>query len=217
MAATCIFKVKLILPATALVFTCSALPALCQTMSFSFYRNWTVGSNGRVYVDVTAYDNSSGCSHSGYSLSVSLSGPFGANSIGWGGMAASTSLENGDGDYIGTESLSLTCSCMNYSKIKVGGGQKANRAKFRAVFSRRGINGDKYEYGAMCTHSCQPSKICMSAFASYVYFDGFKIVTPVLTRCQSTGVYKTSSSYTANPCLGTGSGLWTSFEDNCPD
>jgi hypothetical protein len=193
----------------------SAVPAASQTMSFSFYQNWNVGSDGRVYVDVTAYDNSSGCSHSGYSLNVSLTGPSGGSGAGWGGMSASANLNNGDGNYGVSDDLQVTCSCMHYNPIHAGGGQTAARQAFRAVFSYRGLNGSQYEYGAVCTHSCQPSRICMAGSASYAYFNGFKIVTPALTRCQPSGVYSLSSSYSANPCAGTGAGLWTSFDDRC--
>lgn len=196
----------------------AATPAVAQTMSFSFYKNLTVGSTGRVYADITAYDNSSGCSHSAYSTTATFYGPNSTSSFGYGSMSASTSLLSGDGDYTVVPSLQLTCSCMNYSRITVGGpSQTGNRAQFRAVFSYRGLNGPKYEYGGMCTHSCQPSRICMSGSNNYAYFNGFKLVTPVATRCQPSGVYSLSSTYNANPCVGTGTGLWTSFDDNCPD
>lgn len=197
----------------------SNAPALSQTMSFSFYTNMTIDSGGRVYADVTAYDNSSGCSHSGYSMNVSLSGPLGGSASAWGQMSASASLANGDGDYLSTAVLRLTCSCMNYSVISVGGGgTRSTRTQFRAVFDYKQANGNKHQYDAKCTHSCQPSRVCIavqSPYPPYAFFGGYKLVTPAATRCSQSTPIVTSTSYNANPCLGTGVGLWTSYDSGC--
>jgi hypothetical protein len=202
--------------ATAVVLLAlSAEPAFAQ-MGFSFYTNMTIDSDGRVYTDVTGYDNTgSACIHSGYSLSAKLYGPLGGQVTGTGYLFASANLENDDGDYISIASLRLTCSCNGNSQITVGGpgsNQTAPRTRHRAVFQYSHPNGDGYQYNAMCTHSCQPSKVCLMNQNTYAYFNGFKLVTPVATRCTEGPIYTTSGF---PGCVGTGTGLWTSFNSGC--
>lgn len=199
----------------AVLLGLSAKPAFGQ-MSFSFYTNMTIDSDGRVYSDVTGYDNTgSACFHSGYSLSATLYGPLGGQFTGWGSLSASASLENDDGDYISIASLRLTCSCNGNGQITVGGpgsSQTAGRTRHRAVFQYSHPNGDGYQYNAMCTHSCQPSRVCVTTQNTYAYFNGFKLATPALTRCTQGPIYTTAGF---PGCVGTGTGLWNSFFSGC--
>lgn len=100
-------------------------PVFAQSMSFSVYTNATAGY-GNVNISGSVLDNSTGCSHSGYSTTATISSPSsrGASSTG-SGLSASASLAI-DGEF-GTYSMTVTgsyqCSCIGGGRAGYGGAQ----------------------------------------------------------------------------------------------
>jgi hypothetical protein len=122
-------------------------------------------------------------------------------SVGWGSML--------EGDYTAKGTATSSTGQETGTMCEV-----ANTTRFRAVFQRRGPNGDKVEYGAVCTHSCQPGKVCLVDNAEWAFFEGVKIVTPFISRCSlTTPVFATTMRM---DCIGSGVGLWTSYNHGCP-
>jgi len=119
------------------------------------------------------------------------------------------------GDYTISSDTTLSCSCVG--ALDAGGTTElAQLSKFRAVFQYSNPNGNKYQYNRFCIHSCQPSRVCIDTRADWCFFEGRKVVSPALTRCSQDTPVIPSSSYASNPCIGSGSGVWSSFVDGCP-
>src|SRR5438552_488205 len=182
-----------------------ARPSFAQhVMNFSFYTDYALLDDGTVSTIVNGYDNSTGCDHSMYNTYASLSAPSGFYDGNF-GLTASFTVPSLEGDYNISSSLTLYCDCVGW--LSPGGvSEQMQLGNFRAVFSKKGPNGALWEYGAMCTHSCQPLRVCIGTEANYCFFQGRKAVSPGGTHCKQDTPIFTSTNYTDNPCIGSGSG-----------
>lgn len=112
----------------AVITVLLASPALVNAqygMSFSVYTD-VVESGAVVYLHGSAYDNSWGCYHSGYSLTSTLTSPTSrVSSISSSGLYANTSLPVGSdyGTYSGSVSGNFDCSCLGYTTSFLGDNQ----------------------------------------------------------------------------------------------
>lgn len=207
-------------PLASVVLLVLLLPTVAssQSMSFSIYTDVTIDTSGRIHADITGYDNSSGCSHWNHSLPSSIYGPNGGNTSTSGWSAVSLNLLDDDGDYTIVSNITVNCSCMGGMNYTVSGSNTtANRSRFRAVWDYKQPNGSLHQYNAKCTHSCQPSRVCIDSTAPFAFMEGFKLVTPAISVCRPSSPVLTSSSYSANPCLGSGSyGFSGGFDHGCP-
>jgi hypothetical protein len=207
-----------VLAAFALFVGPSATPASAQSqMSFSFFTGYAISGAAGEWLDIVVdgEDDSTGCMHTDYSTWGRLYAPSGVYDN-YGGLSVGFWTAADDGDYGVSSSLTVTCSCISGSFPAGGVTESANVTKFRAVFDYRNPNGNKYEYGAFCTHSCQPSRVCTPQQAAFAFFEGRKLVTPAASRCDITTPVLHSAGYATNPCLGTGYGLLTTFDPQCP-
>jgi hypothetical protein len=146
--------------ATATVVFCMlATPARCQTMSFSVYSEAAGDGDGVVFGTASAYDNSSGCYHGGYTLDVWINGPNGGYSSAQGSLSASLSLADGDGDYPMGVTLSLSCSCIQqYATMAGDSGTLKMRsyASYWKLYSGWNMQGHNWlpRTGYECFHKC---------------------------------------------------------------
>lgn len=105
----------LILAFTICCLCAGARPASAQTMSFSEYDDASANADGStLYVTLTGYDESSGCSHSSYHTGVWFYNPSGGyNYAEADGLSGNVSLSyDGEGDYPVSYATTYICSCV---------------------------------------------------------------------------------------------------------
>jgi hypothetical protein len=93
-----------------------------QNMSFSYYSDATVGSDGgTLYASIDGYDYSTGCTHYDYSTDATLNTPSGSYYSSGGGLSASIDSPTDDGNYSIYSNSTVNCSCFG-SGLGAGGG-----------------------------------------------------------------------------------------------
>jgi hypothetical protein len=113
--------------------------AFGQTMSFSIYTDFSGNPQAEpmlVYSTIDGYDNSSGCGHSGYSITGWLTGPYGGvtENTSYGGMSIGITLGfEGDGDYRANSRIQYTCSCIQGTAY-AGSGQILPIQSYRSLY-----------------------------------------------------------------------------------
>jgi hypothetical protein len=102
-----------------------AVPCSAGTMSFSVYTDYASGSNAmKLYMYATTADNSTGCTHSGYTITANIYSPTNRHAATQSaGLQGSTSIDvlEDTGIYNLVTTGTYICSCMNYQTVGYGG------------------------------------------------------------------------------------------------
>jgi hypothetical protein len=116
----------LVLMTSVFVICGLAKPALSQTMSYSEYTDISASSDGStLYATLNGYDNSTGCSHGGYTTDMSFDGGGNSTYVHVDGMSVNLSLPfNGEGDYQENDWVNAYCDCVGGAFTLGGGGKQ---------------------------------------------------------------------------------------------
>jgi hypothetical protein len=148
-------------------------------MSFSVYADATVDSGGMITMWTNVEDHSSGCNHSGYSITARIVSPTGRVAASTsGGLSAVTSMSIGEesGNYAFQTSGQFYCSCAMIWAGFGGGWGPYYAGKFYGRYYNYTTlcpDGKNAYLPDACNHRCMVPTACSSAQAPYLWDVGY--------------------------------------------
>lgn len=146
--------------ASALVALLLPRDAYSQQMSFSYYSDIVVSSDGQTLnTIIDGYDNSSGCTHNDYENIGYVYGPTGNYQQSFPGLSTYMNVPTAEGNYAFSSNVTVNCSCFG-SGLGAGGGNGSAASQAYVHHYLRTAIGNPSTYtlqpdslGKRCSHS----------------------------------------------------------------